>query len=215
MRRDADRTHARTAAAVRDAERLVQVQVADVGADVARPREPHHARSCSRRRGTPGRRAACTISQTSPIVSSNTPCVDGYVTMIAPSFVPVLPSPSPRRSAMSMLPARVGLHDDDLHARHHRARRVRPVRRLRNEADVAVPLAARLVVRRITSSPAYSPCDPAFGCSDTAAKPVISASAASSRSKRSGSPSVCSTGANGMQLPRSPATSPGTSRPSR
>ena len=40
--RDADRAHARAAAAVRDAERLVQVQVADVGADVARAREADH-----------------------------------------------------------------------------------------------------------------------------------------------------------------------------
>jgi hypothetical protein len=37
---DADRAHARAAAAVRDAERLVQVEVADVGADVAGPAEP-------------------------------------------------------------------------------------------------------------------------------------------------------------------------------
>ena len=37
--RHADRPHARAAAAVRDAERLVQVQVADVGADVARAAE--------------------------------------------------------------------------------------------------------------------------------------------------------------------------------
>ena len=36
VRRDADRPHARPAAAVRDAEGLVQVQVADVGAEVAR-----------------------------------------------------------------------------------------------------------------------------------------------------------------------------------
>ena len=35
----ADRTDARTAAAVRDAERLVQVQVGDVAAELARPRE--------------------------------------------------------------------------------------------------------------------------------------------------------------------------------
>ncbi len=39
MRRDADRAHARTAAAVRDAEGLVQVEVADVGADIARAAE--------------------------------------------------------------------------------------------------------------------------------------------------------------------------------
>ena len=36
MLRHADRAHARAAAAVRNAERLVQVEVADVGADVAR-----------------------------------------------------------------------------------------------------------------------------------------------------------------------------------
>ncbi len=35
VRGDADRAHAGTAAAVRDAERLVQIEVADVGADVA------------------------------------------------------------------------------------------------------------------------------------------------------------------------------------
>ena len=36
----ADRPHARAAAAVGDAEGLVQVEVADVGADVARAAEP-------------------------------------------------------------------------------------------------------------------------------------------------------------------------------
>ena len=40
MRGHADRPHARAAAAVRDAERLVQVQVADVGADRRRAGEP-------------------------------------------------------------------------------------------------------------------------------------------------------------------------------
>ena len=39
MRTDADRADARAAAAVRDAERLVQVQVRDVGAELARRRE--------------------------------------------------------------------------------------------------------------------------------------------------------------------------------
>ena len=39
MRGDADRAHPRAAAAVRDAERLVQVDVADVGAHVAGPAE--------------------------------------------------------------------------------------------------------------------------------------------------------------------------------
>ena len=40
VRRHADRPHAGSAAAVRDRERLVQVQVADVGADRRRAREP-------------------------------------------------------------------------------------------------------------------------------------------------------------------------------
>ncbi len=40
VRLDADRPDARTAAAVRDAERLVQVEVRDVGAEVARPADP-------------------------------------------------------------------------------------------------------------------------------------------------------------------------------
>ena len=39
MRLDPDRPHAGAAAAVRDAEGLVQVQVADVGAEVAGPRQ--------------------------------------------------------------------------------------------------------------------------------------------------------------------------------
>ena len=47
---------------------------------------------------------------------------------------------------MSMLPASVVLHDDDLHPRHHRARRIRPVRRLRNQAHVAMRVAARFVI---------------------------------------------------------------------
>ena len=43
MRLDADRADARSAAAMRDAEGLVQVHVADVGADVAGPRQPTSA----------------------------------------------------------------------------------------------------------------------------------------------------------------------------
>ena len=41
---DADRADARAAAAVRDAEGLVQVEVADVGAEAARLGQPDHAR---------------------------------------------------------------------------------------------------------------------------------------------------------------------------
>src|SRR6202043_3330628 len=42
VRGDADRSHAGTAAAVRDAEGLVQVEMADVGADVAGAAEADH-----------------------------------------------------------------------------------------------------------------------------------------------------------------------------
>src|SRR5205823_10202779 len=53
---------------------------------------------------------------------------------------------------------------------------------------------------RIASKPANSPCDPALGCSDTAAKPVISASHSSSCLQISMYPTVCSPGANGCNL---------------
>ncbi len=47
----------------------------------------------------------CTISQISTIASSNTPCVDGYVTISAASFAPFC-SAFAFRSAMSTLPSR-------------------------------------------------------------------------------------------------------------
>src|SRR6476659_11505659 len=40
MRSDADRAHTRPTAAMRDAERLVQIKMRDVGAVIAGPREP-------------------------------------------------------------------------------------------------------------------------------------------------------------------------------
>ena len=39
MRLDADRPHARPAAAMRDAEGLVQIHVADIGAELRRPHQ--------------------------------------------------------------------------------------------------------------------------------------------------------------------------------
>jgi hypothetical protein len=49
----------------------------------------------------------------------------------------------------------------------------------------------------MTSSPAYSPCDPALGCRDMAANPVISASQASSCVNSSAYPLAWSAGAKG------------------
>ena len=75
--RDADRAHAGAAAAVRDAERLVQVEVADVGADVAGAAEADlrvHVRAVH------VDLAAVLVDdrrRSRLIASSNTPCVDG------------------------------------------------------------------------------------------------------------------------------------------
>src|SRR5947208_14710096 len=53
----------------------------------------------------------------------------------------------------------------------------------------------------MTTSLAYSPCEPAFGCSEMEAKPVISASQVSNCWKRSWYPRVCSGGAKGWIRP--------------
>jgi hypothetical protein len=72
----------------------------------------------------------------------------------------------------------VALDDHDLEAGHDRRGGVGAVRGDRDEADVAVRVAPRLLwYARMTSRPAYSPCEPALGCSETASKPVISATA--------------------------------------
>ena len=63
----------------------------------------------------------------------------------------------------------VARDDHDLHAGHRGARRIGAVGGSRDETDVAVSVAAALVVLRITSKPAYSPCEPALGCKDTPA----------------------------------------------
>ena len=56
---------------------------------------------------------------------------------------------------------------------------------------------------RMARSPAYSPCEPALGCSETAAKPVISASHCSSWVHISVYPAVCALGANGCNFENS------------
>ena len=85
VRAHADRPDARTAAAVRDAERLVQVDVRHVGAEAC----PGRATPTSALRFAPSRYTcppwSCTTAQMSPMCSSNTPCVDGYVTISAAS----------------------------------------------------------------------------------------------------------------------------------
>ena len=76
VRRDADRAHARPAAAVRDAEGLVEVQVADVRAEIARPAQTHlgvHVRPVH------VDLPAVTVDDVADLLisSSNTPWVEG------------------------------------------------------------------------------------------------------------------------------------------
>ncbi len=76
MRLDADRPHAGPAAAMRDAEGLVQVDVADIGPDVAGPREADQRIEVGAVEVdlAPW---AWVMSQISRTASSNTPWVDG------------------------------------------------------------------------------------------------------------------------------------------
>ena len=72
--------------------------------------------------------------------SSNTPCVDGYVTISAPSLLGVLLGLRLQIGEVDRAVGR-GRDDDDLHAGHHRRRRVRAVRALRDQAHRAVRVA--------------------------------------------------------------------------
>ena len=78
MRGDADRAHARAAAAVRDAEGLVQVEVADVGADSRPGRQRPDLRVHV---GAVHVDLAAVLvddrGRSRWIASSNTPCVEG------------------------------------------------------------------------------------------------------------------------------------------
>ena len=77
MRSHRDRTDARAAAAVRDAERLVQVEVADVGAELARLGEPDQRVEVG---AVDVHLAAGVVHDRAQIRRcsvSNTPCVDG------------------------------------------------------------------------------------------------------------------------------------------
>jgi hypothetical protein len=145
VRRDADRAHARAAAAVRDAEGLVQVQVADVGRRSRRGGTGRPARSCSRRPCRPGRRGVhhAQISRDRLLEHAVGRRVGHHQRR---ELVSACSAAFARRSARSMLPCSSQATTTTSQARHHRAGRVGAVRRGRDQADVAVPLAARQVV---------------------------------------------------------------------
>ena len=85
--------------------------------------------------------ASCTAAQMSPIASSNTPCVDGYVTIERGDRrrVGVELRPQVVEVDVALVVAR---DDHDPHARHRRRRRVRAVGRRRDEAHVAADVAS-------------------------------------------------------------------------
>ena len=167
VRADADRADARAAAAVRDAEGLVQVQVRDVAAEVARLGE---------------------ADQRVEVGAVDVHLAAGVVHLRADVGDVLLEHAVRRRvgdhehgqlvAVLLDLGAQVvdvdlavvgGLHDDDLHAGHDGAGGVGAVRGGRDEADGALrrrrwPGGSA----RTASRPASSPCEPAFGWSDTA-----------------------------------------------
>ena len=145
VRHHADRAHAGAAPAMRDAEGLVEVQVADVRADVARAAEPDHRVHVR----------AVEIDLAAMLVNDGADILDALLEHAMRARI----RHHERRQVGRMLlglrlqvgdvdvPVRVGLHDNHLHADHDRARRVRAVRRLRDQTDATMPLLARLVIR--------------------------------------------------------------------
>ena len=94
---------------------------------------------------------------------------------------------------------RAALDHHDPQARQDGAGRVGPVRRLGDQADVPPGVAAGGVVAPDRQQ-ASSPCDPAFGCTDTASYPVISASQRSRSVISSSYPAACPAGPERVQV---------------
>ena len=144
VRRDADRPHARPAAAVRNRERLVQVQVADVSADRRRAGEAHlrvHVRAVH------VDLAAVGVDHRADVL--DVLLVDtvrrGVGDHQACQAVAVFGGLGLEIGQVHFPVGRVG-HDHHRHASHRGAGRVGAVRGCRDENDVALALAARAVV---------------------------------------------------------------------
>ena len=165
---------------MRNRERLVQVQVADVGADRRRARQPHlrvHVRAVHVHLPAVLVDDRADLAGCRPRTRHS---VDGYVT-IRRTATSRCSSALARRSSTHDVAVAVAGHDHDLHPRHRGAGRVGAVRAERESARRrGRPRRGRDGRRGSTISPANSPCAPEFGCSDTAANPVIRHSACSS-----------------------------------
>ena len=171
----------RAAAAVRNRERLVQVQMADVGADRRRTGEPDLGVHVG----------AVHVHLAAVLVDDGADLADVVLEHTMRRRIRDHQARQPvavRGRFLAQVSdihvaVRCARHDNHAHARHGAACRIGAVRRRRDEHDVTMALARDRWNARITRSPANSPWAPEFGCSDIAAKPVIAQSAASSSSK--------------------------------
>ena len=143
MRGDADGAHARAASAMRDAKRLVEVEVTDVRADVPRTAEAHlgiHVRPVHVHLPAAG---VHRLAHPLDVLLEDT--VGGGVRHHQRREA-VLVLLRPHLQVLEVDVARgVGAHHNHLVAGHDRARGIGAVGAGRNEAHVAVPLAAGLV----------------------------------------------------------------------
>ena len=141
---DSDRAHARPAAAVRDAKRLVQIEVTDVGAEIAGPRQADKRVEIG----------AVEIDLAAVRVRDLAQFDDAFLEHAVRRWVGdhARGKPSGVRFGLGTevrnvdVAARVGADDDDSHAAHLRRRRIGAVRRRRNETHVAVYVAAAAVI---------------------------------------------------------------------
>ena len=146
MRRDADRPDTGSAPAMRDAEGLVKVQMADIGAEF-------------RQRAMPDKGV-----QVGPVDIDLATCLMDDGAQLDDRFLEHAMRRGvgnhDRRQRISVrlgfrlqildidIAVIIAFHDDDLHAGHRGRGRVGAVRRLRDQADIAMPLAARFMVAR-------------------------------------------------------------------
>ena len=144
MRLDAHRSDPRPAAAVRDAEGLVQVEVRHVAAEPARPAEADHRVHVG---AVDVHLSAVAVDDVADLAHrflehAVRRRIGDHRCGEARSMLPGL-APEIREIDVAVL---VALHHDNLHAGHLRARRVRAVRRARDQAHVAFALAAARVI---------------------------------------------------------------------
>ena len=151
MRAHADRADARPAAAVRDAERLVQVQVRHVGAELARLREADERVEVR----------AVEVHLAAVLVHDLADLADRVLEHAVRRRVgdhqraePCSRCSSPWLEVVEVdVAVVVARDDDDVDAGHDRARRVGAVRRRRDEAHGALEVAAAAVVRADREQP--------------------------------------------------------------